>query len=769
MTGKTIWRTTAAFLATVGWSAPGSAQTMAADQTADADPGPTDQSSPRTVSDDIVVTAQRRSQSLQDVPISITALSDTYLRDSGITRTDELQFAVPSVTFLSNNNPQGSLTLVRGVGTFTYSDAVESSVGTVIDGVVLGRQGMGLLDFFDVERVEVLKGPQGTLFGKNASAGLINITTKAPSFTPGAQGEVLYGNFDEVQVNGAVTGPIANGVALRLTGFYHTRDGFVSQPVTGRTLNNLNRKGGRAKLLIAPPGSDGQLTLSAEYYDIDERCCTYTIRAFDPANPALQAIAGSIIGTPGPRNRVTASQNPVFNRSKIFGASALGEIGMGDLTLNSVTGFRTWTNRNGSESDGTPLPILGTPGDGQRVEYDQLSQEVRISSPADRAVYFTAGLYGYVLDTRSAGVVSGNLGLGPPVIPAGFLFTGRVDSKTTAQNYAAFGEISVRPAPKLLLTAGGRLLRETLDASFRRSSTLPLPGNTGGAVVVGEGRRSDTNYVARGVIQYDWSPDVMTYASLSRGYKGFGADTSSPLPGALGGAFGASFAEPETSLSYEIGLRTQFADRRVTLNASAFWTDFDNFQTTFFDATVAQFVLLNADQYRTRGVEGDLSIRPFAGFTLTGTAAYVDAEPVRFPNVPCSASPSPLPCIGGFRNVSGRRAPLSPDFAFNVAAAYETPIGASGAGFFARADYSWKSSILYDFDQDPSNIQAAFGLLNARAGVTLAAEKLRIAAYARNLLDKTYTNLILDTPVFGGTSQYPEIGRTYGVQVNFAF
>lgn len=735
----------AALLACPAWAQTMPAPKQAADDTAD-----------------IVVTAQRRAQSLQDVPISITALSGETLADSGIVRTEDLQFKVPSLTLLANNTPQGQLNLIRGVGTFSYSNAVEASVGTVVDGVVLGRQGMAFLNLFDVERVEVLKGPQGTLFGKNASAGLISIVTARPSFTPGVIAEASYGNYDETLLNAAVTGPLSDSVAVRLTGSFNRRDGFVDQPVRGERTANLNRYGGRARVLFQP-GTIGSLLLTAEYSQINERCCHWTVRQLGAQAP----IIGGIVTRPGAGNRTDASEAPIRNRSKVFAASADAQIDLSEaLTLTSITGYRSWVNRNSGEADGTPFPILGATGDVARAEYDQLSQELRIASNPSRPLYYTFGLYYFTIDTRASGQSSGNLGA---PVPPGFLFRSSSTSSTTGENYAAFGEVAFRPAPRLLVTAGGRVLHDSVFARYARIGNFPLPGTTLGDTSAAAAKRGQTNFVARGIVQYEWTPRVMTYASVSRGYKGYGADDTNPLPSFPAGGYGATFAKPETSLNYELGLRSQFLDRRVTLNATVFRTDFREFQTTTFDPRVGQYVLLNADSYRTQGVEADISIRPARGVTLSGAGAYLDAKTRRFPNAVCdptSVSPG-VPCVGGVRNVSGLRAPLAPRFAFNVSAEIEREVGTSGFGLFGRLDYAWKDDVLFNFDQDPNKVQKAYGLLNGRVGVSRGG--VRLSAYGRNLFDKRYTNLIFDTPIFGGYAQYPEIGRTYGGQLAVRF
>lgn len=711
---------------------------------------------------DIIVTAQRRAQSLQEVPISITAISGTTLGESGIIRSEDLQFKVPSLTLLANNSPQGQLNLIRGVGTFSYSNAVEASVGTVSDGVVLGRQGMAFLNFFDIERVEVLKGPQGTLFGKNASAGLINIVTARPSFERSAIAEASYGNFNDTLLNAAVTGPLSDTIAVRLTGTFNRRDGYIDQPVVGERIGNLNRYGGRAKVLFEP-GDGGSLLLTAEYSEIDERCCHWTVRQFGGQAP----IIGGIVPNPGPRNLINAAESPIRNRSKVFAAIADATIEINDaLTLTSITGYRSWINSNQGESDGTPLPILGAPGDVARSEYSQLSQEVRIASSPLEPVYFTAGLYYFVIDSKSSGSNSGNLGA---PVPPGFLFRSTIDARSTGENYAAFGEVAFRPTEKLLITAGGRLLRDGVSAHYIRAGNFPLPGTTLGDTSSGSGKRADTNFVARGIVQYDWTPQIMTFVSVSRGYKGFGADDSNPLPAQSGREYADTFATPETSLNYEVGFRGQFFGRALTFNATAFRTDFDDFQTTIFDPRVAQFVLLNAPRYRTQGIEADLVVKPIAGVTLSAAGAYIDAVTRSFPNAICDPSaPSPgVSCVNGVRNVSGLRAPVSPEFAFNIAAEVEQDLGDSGFGLFGRVDYAWRDDILFNFDQDPNKVQQAYGLLNGRIGFSYAA--LRVSAYGRNLFDKRFTNLIFDTPVFGGYAQYPEIGRTYGVQLAVSF
>ncbi len=711
---------------------------------------------------DIVVTAQRRDEAADRVPISLGVLSGDTLAKSGILRADDLQLRDPTLTILGNNSPQGQFNLIRGVGTFSYSDAVEPSVGTAIDGVVLGRAGMGLTDLYDIDHVEILRGPQGTLFGKNANAGLINIVTNAPSFDTGGEARLSYGNYNELLAEEALTGAlIPDTLAVRVAALYHRRDGFVDQPVLGTKIGGIDRLGVRGKVLLKPQGSDFSALLTVDYYHADDRCCHPTVRSY--GDPTQAYLIGPIIGAPGPGNLTSASETPIYDRSRSIAATLelTADLGRG-VTLTSVTGYRDWTNRNSTENDGTPLPILNAPGDYSHSNDRQVTQELRLSSPETDRLYYTLGLYYFRLHADSDHLDSGSLGV---ALPPGFLFQSFTGATSTSTNYAAFADVSFHATPKLLLTVGGRILRDSVSAQYDRTSDFPLPGSTLGDTSTGAGKRADTNYSARGVIQYQWSPDVMSYASVSRGYKGYGADIYSPPPAQEGVSYASTFALPESSVAYEVGLKSKLFDRRVTLDLTGFWTNFDNLQLSLFDPAVAQYVLLNARKFRTRGFEAAITARPTRELTLTASGAYTDTALISFPGVPCVPGPSPVPCVDGTRNFTGGRSPLSPDFAFVVSAAYARELS-PGLGIDGRIDYSWKSSILFSTDQDPSKVQGPVGILGARAGLTFGTrQSYELSGYVRNLTDKRWTNLLFDTAVWGGYSQYPEIGRTYGVEL----
>ena len=725
-----------------------------------------DQASDTAGSQAIVVVAQRRAEDPQRVPISLGVMSGKSLADSGILRADDLQLRDPTLTILGNNSPQGQLNLIRGVGTFSYSDAVEPSVGTAIDSVVLGRQGMGLTDLYDIDHIEVLRGPQGTLFGKNANAGLINIITNAPSFHTGGEARVSYGNYNEVSASGALTGAIVpDTVAARVAVLYHRRDGFIDQPVLNTKIGGIDRLGVRGKLLFEPVGGNVSALLTLDYYRTHDHCCHPTVRSYGSAVQAY--LIAPVIGAPGPGNLVSASETPIYNRSRSLAATLemKGDLGSG-LTLTSVTGYRDWTNRNSTENDGTPLPILNAPGDYARTHDRQFTQELRLASSARDRLFYTLGLYYFQLKAASSHLDSGSLGVD---LPAGFLFSSFIAATSKSTNYAAFGDVSFHATPRLLLTAGARLLRDTVAARYDRTSDFPLPGTTLGDTSSAAATRGDTNYTARGVAQYQWTPDVMSYASIARGYKGFGADIYSPPPAQAGVSYASTFALPENSLAYEIGLKSNLLDHRVTIDIAGFWSDFNNLQLSLFNPQVAQYVLLNARKFRTRGVELAIAAHPAKALALTASGAYTDTALVSFPGVPCVPGPSPVACIDGTRNFTGGRSPLSPDFAFVLSAEYTHELR-PGMGIDGRLDYSWKSSILFSTDQDPNKVQGPVGILNARVGLAFGAgQQTQLSGYVRNLTNKRWTNLLFDSAVWGGYSQYPEIGRTYGVEIASRF
>ena len=350
------------------------------------------------VSDDIIVTAQKRTESAQDVPISLTVISAAALERSNYNEFNDIQRFSPGLVITDSSNSRATGVTIRGIGTSTFSDAIEQSVGIVIDGVVIGRVPGAISDLVDVERVEVLRGPQGTLFGKNASAGVISIVTRQPTNTFEALGSISYATLDEIKLFGAVSGPIvADKVLARISGYRNTRDGLITNVRTGQDLNNRNEYGFRGKLLLKPVETL-DITLAGDYSRRDQRCCTWTTRDITPGN-FIGAIQRGVGVVAGPQNNQVnlggdqafkgADTPDAYQRSTIWGVSGEANLDLGAVSLTSITAFRKWNGQDDLDADQTPLPLLvfnrGT------TRQRQFTQELRLTSPADQFISYVAG------------------------------------------------------------------------------------------------------------------------------------------------------------------------------------------------------------------------------------------------------------------------------------------------------------------------------------------------------------------------------------------
>lgn len=357
-----------------------------------------DQDTPTTV-DDIIVTAQKREQSLQDVPIVVTSLSQEVLNDAGVKDIKDLTILTPGMTVTSTTNEASTTVRIRGVGTVGDNPGLESSVGVVIDGVYRSRNGVGFGDLGELQRIEVLKGPQGTLFGKNTSAGVVNIITEAPSFTPGYSAEATYGNYDAVGVSGSVTGPINDTTAFRLYAARRVRDGFNDidigdGPRTDTDDQNQDFWTVRGQLLVLPSDSVS-VRLIADYAKRDEYCCVGTQIRTGPTFPFIDGLSNGTGQRPPaagfgplPFSRTAYANRSTAQKIEDKGLSAEANIDLnrwGDATLTSVTSWRSWSTSNGQDLDFTGADILYRVEDGDfGFKVDNLTQEFRLAGATDK-------------------------------------------------------------------------------------------------------------------------------------------------------------------------------------------------------------------------------------------------------------------------------------------------------------------------------------------------------------------------------------------------
>lgn len=398
--------------------------------------------------EDIVVTAQKRSQRLQDVPLAVTALSAETLTSSQTTGTSGLANLVPSLTYTQSTSDLNNNVRIRGVGTALFNTGLESAVSFVVDGVVMSRQGQGFQELIDVERVEVLRGPQGTLFGKNATAGVVNVVTKRPTDYLSGAAEVSAAEHGEYRFKGTVAGPLSETVRARLTGFYTSDDGFVHDYGTGDTVYGSEVFGLRGKLEWQAT-ENLNLLLSADYRESDSTCCQLV--PFQTSNAVLAGIRSPIVASP--TNRSVETDGTTFANSRSSGVSLEGNLSLGDYTVTSVTAYRTWNLENNVEVDGfrSAVPIYVPFGNGYfgvnggGLDISQFTQELRLTSPAGQPVEYTVGLFYFNLDLdrdfrrRVGGCVTNPAAFGD-ACPTYFFSSAAHAANTQTENMAAFGQ-----------------------------------------------------------------------------------------------------------------------------------------------------------------------------------------------------------------------------------------------------------------------------------------------------------------------------------------
>jgi iron complex outermembrane receptor protein len=710
--------------------------------------------------EELVVTAQKREERLQDVPIAINVVSAGQLQAANMNETADLQYLVPGVQVNQLNAPRAFGVFIRGIGTTSFStQSIEPSAAYVVDGVVYGQAGASVQDTPDIERIEVLKGPQGTLFGKNASAGVVNIITRQPSDTFEVDARVQFAEpYDERKAELVVTGPIAKDVKFLVSGRLNQHDGYVHNVYDGRRLNNRNDYGVRAKLEWTP-GDRLDVTLTGDWFQRWADCCIYTLRQVGP-NPSSveqQSLAAGIV--PSSKNRDQNIDGGVISHEDNYGAALQADYRLGGgYTLTSITGYRRWWTNDGLDTDSSPLDILNT----NYANYwqNQTSEELRLTSPTGGRFDYVVGLYYF-----DQGVTYTGRQTYVTIPVPGLSFLNYIDAGTI--NYALFGQGNLHATDKLTFIAGARVLKDRYRAF--RYKVDPLFGG----VDTAEATKSDTGFVWRLGAQYAFDRDRMAFATITRGYKGGGYDTNPTVPG-------LPSVGPEHPTNIEIGVRTYWPEQRLLLNATAFHTIVTDYQANVvaFDPVTGVYSnhITNVAKLRTQGVEFTAAWKPLADadLTLTLNGAYMDAIYKDFPNSPCVGGQTEAQgCIGGLWDVSGLTLTRSPKWKLDLDARYVRPLGDTGLqiDFEGMIDFQTK---MYVAAHLPEFLQPDRTLINASVGIGPEDGRWRLAVFARNLTDQNYFTTLTQTP-FGvapvSLSQYPlyEAHRIVGASLAYKF
>ena len=809
----------------------------------------------RTI-DTIIVTAQKREQSLQDVPIVVTAVSEQLLQDTGVKDIKDLTILTPGLLVTSTSNESVTTARIRGIGTVGDNAGLESSVGVVIDGVYRPRNGVGFGDLGELERIEVLKGPQGTLFGKNTSAGVINVVTKRPSFDFGANVELTAGNYGAMEGAASVTGPFSESVAGRLYIASRERDGYLDVirgpgPRTDDEDNDRSFQTARGQLLFQPAESL-DIRLTADYTERDENCCAAPQVTLSP-NPGVLAVLNGVV--PGsfrnpadPFDRVAYSNRSTKQEVEDKGASM--EIdwdleGLGGATLTSISAWREWETINGQDADFTTVDILYREPNGDFGNtFEQLSQEFRLAGESEKLSWLVGLFYANEdLDSRdqlilgndfqryftglTGGPTSPLVGLPPTAYPGGG--TTRDVYEQESKSWALFTNNSIRFTDALELTLGLRYTDESKDldsdysnqhggagCAILRSNPAFAPlvaaalGANGPAAAAAAqtlfGIGCSVTYAdpifndiafSQSLDEEEWSgtaklayrftEDVMSYVSFARGYKAGGFNLyrerngifflqpgqTLTIPG-VGTLVGPS-VDTDTSFdsemvdSYELGVKTQWADNSLLVNGAVFYQDYQDFQLNTF--TGLQFIVTSMPQVVSQGVDLDFVwYTPLEQLSFQGGVTYADTT---------------IEDFGGPANLAFFRTEreddqlsFAPEWSASLSTTYEQPIGNSllirgNIGVRYTSEYNTGSNL------DPRKMQDAMTLVNARVGFGAADEKWMVELWSLNVTDEEYYQVLFDATLQGsstspGASQSTLNGflgapRTYGLTARFKF
>ncbi len=740
---------------------------------------------------DIVVTATRRSQNLQDVPVAITAISADRLEATGSFNVGRVVQLIPSVNFTASN-PRNSAITIRGLGApfGLTNDGIEQGVGLYIDGVYYSRPAAATFDFVDIDQIEVLRGPPGTLYGKNTTAGAVNITTRAPSFTPEGRIEASAGSLAFVQLRGSISGPISDTLAVRAGLSFTRRDGSLFNVRTGRDENTQNNLGVRGSLLWKA-SENLDITLAGDFNQQNPRCCVQvfvraapTLRAANRQFAALAAASGYAPPSLDPFDRLVDTDTR-HAAKQFFGGGALTlawDAGPG--TLTAITAYRYWNWYPSNDRDFTGLPITTVSANFSRQQ--QYTQEIRWASDGNGPVSLVAGLFAYRQTLRNdplqeQGSAAALWLLGPGNNPA--LLDGlrqAVALDYTNDSLAGFGQLAWQVTDRLKLQGGLRLNWDRKNADYRATVSGGLA--TSDPVLIARknsvlapqayvARFSDFNVSGDATASYDLADDVMAYVTYARSFKPGGVNLGGlPTDAAGNPLLGAATIRPEQVNHHEAGLKMRLANRAVTLNLAAFRTDIADYQTTVVNAQIGVLrgYLANAGAVRVEGLEAEMAVRLSDAVSLNLNGTYLDGRYRRFTD-----APAPLEGTGGPQvvDISGQRLPGISRWSGTLGIDVHPVVTLfghdgrliAGSDILARTGFSSSPT--------PSAFLNAPGyvLVNARLGWQSDAG-FQAFAFVRNAFQARYFDLLSAAPGGSGlVAGLPGDQRTWGLTIGHRF
>jgi iron complex outermembrane receptor protein len=730
---------------------PVSAQTSAANVT-DSDSSAAQQEEPQPITGDIVVTAQRRSERLQDVPIAVTAFSGETLRSLGVSQPQDIFRQMPSVTFQAPAGTAGfPIYVMRGVAMLDLSYTSEAAVASYRDDVYQGNNALGATPIFDLERVEVLRGPQGTLWGRNATGGLINFISARPTRNFAAGTIMQYGNYDDVVLEGFVSGPLSDRVRARIAGRFNSNNGYQTDVVNGLRLGATDSAVDVRAIVVFDATDDLSVTVSAHFTDADGRNDGGAFKGTrEPGNPALtcaldQILANLCVNSRGYRNPtfepglVYSGEDLSFSRHG-WGANGRVEWDLGGVTLTSITAYETIRKFEGFDADRAPVgQTAGRFWQVFDIDHEQISQELRLAGETDRLTWQIGGFYYH--DKR---FYTSSL----PFVPAG----NWADQSITSYSFFAQGTYAV--TDRFNLTAGARYTKDDKDILLAGVSAGAVPGTRSGTrTFLLDGTTEPDAMTWRLGADYEVTPDVMVFATASTGYKVGGFNATGQFSAATAGP-----VDPEKITSYELGIKSSWFDRRLTANLTVFHSVWDRIQAA---ATVPipgtntiGVVYTNIGKADITGLEAELSARPTDELSLSGGLS------LNYNNLD-----APGVVIGG-RPIDGNVLANTPKVTLFGAVNWK-PRLADGSHLIFGANANYQSRKNFRPDNSPFTFQPAYTLVDGRVGWEDASERYRIEFFGANVLNKRY---FASAAPFGDQAIYAwGMPRTYGLRLTSKF
>jgi iron complex outermembrane receptor protein len=699
---------------------------------------------------EIVVTAQKQAQNIQDVPIAITAVTGQALEDTQVRNVLDLTNTLPNVQINSfSNSPDSAVFTIRGIGVNDADPYVGTTVSVVVDGVVVGVNTAALLTLFDVERVEVLRGPQGTLFGANTTGGVINVVTKQPTGEFGGEAQMVVGNFGQIEANATLNFPLGENLAGKVSVLHNSNNGYFRNYLDNERLGAQNITSVRGYLKY--DGGDYDATLIGEY----------TASRNDSQTGILIAGPGDLFFVPGQTDdpfafrRGQSADQRNSNDRDTYSLTLTQNLDTSVGTLTSITNYRTFDTLLFSDDDAVTPVLLQTR---RALEHSQFSQELRnLVDVTDTTRLIVGAFYfqqEYFLDqgTKLDGFLPG---LGQP-------------QTQDQENWSAsvFAQAYQELTPELTLQAGIRYSHEKTEAISTTANSINLAGGPAqfddpiipGSLTVASGKESWDNVGWKVGLDYKASDDLLLYGYYARGFKSGG------FTGRIVVAEDIGPFDPEEVDTFEIGFKSDLLDRRLRINAAAFLNEYKNQQVVenlTFPSGANSATITNAGRSQTKGFEIEATAVPVDGLTLTGSVAYLDAKFKEYNTRVLDGSGSLVPV-----SFAGNRLTNSPKW--NAAFGFNWK-GEVGPGELQLGgQYSYTSSKFTSFTNLPVELVPSVELVNAFASYTPDGTELTVGLWARNLFDERFFNQKLNLT---GIGTLASLGapRTFGVDLRYRF